>query len=268
MPGLAMDVSTQRFTGLKLIPQYAGSHNRKLDVNFGPNLIIKLGQTVAINTVTVADVQTFSITGAPTGGSFTLGVNVGGAVQNTGQIVWNAASAGAETGLGTVASPYVSVKGALLALLGAGTVTATGGALPAVAPVVVTFAGSYAGTPVPVMTATLTNLTGGTPVFSIAHTTTGATANTATAYVLGGGTNTAWGFSEYDVATDASGNVTLGQQSGGGPHGEQYLAAPIYVSGIFNLSDLVNFDAQALTGLSGKLLAGTVASGVGVVTIP
>lgn len=105
-----------------------------------------------------SEVQTVTITGAPTGGSFTLTFDG----QTTAAIAYNATAA--------------AVRTALVALsnIAAGDVTTTGGPLPGTA-VTVTFAGNYAGKDVPQMTAT-GSLTGGTtPAVAVATGTAGGT---------------------------------------------------------------------------------------------
>lgn len=111
------------------------------------------------------EVQTATITGAPTGGTFTLTY----AGQTTAAIAYNA-TAGA-------------VQSALLALsnLGTGDVTVSGGPGPA-DPYVITFGGDLAGTNVAAITAT-GNFTGGTsPAIAVVETTDGAAGATATGY--------------------------------------------------------------------------------------
>ena len=182
MPGLALDAAVNRFSGKRLISQYPG-HHRKVNVNVGPSQTLKLGTVLGLAAASVADVQTVTINYTPTGGTFQLVLTVNGNTVTTGYIAYNAAAGGAETGNGLTATPYVSVKGAINAALAAygASVTTTGGALPGAA-VVVTFAGSLASYPVPVMT-TISQLSGGTPgTVAVAHTTTGVTGNTYVPY--------------------------------------------------------------------------------------
>ncbi len=112
------------------------------------------------------EVQTITITGTPTGGTFTLTFSG----QTTAPIAYNATSA--------------QVRTALLALsnLAASDITtATGGPLPTTA-VVVTFGGGYADTDVPAMTAT-SSLTGGTtPAVAVTTTTAGVEGTVTTGY--------------------------------------------------------------------------------------
>lgn len=106
------------------------------------------------------DVQTVTITGTPTGGSFTLTFNG----QVTAPIAFNAAAS--------------AVTAALAALpnVGAGNVASSGGALPGSA-VVVTFQGLLGNQVQNVMTANGAGLTGGSsPAVAVTHTTPGTTA--------------------------------------------------------------------------------------------
>ena len=109
----------------------------------------------------VNEVQQVAVTGAPTGGSFTLTY----AGQTTGAIAWNANAA--------------AVQAALIALsnIGPTDVVVTGGPAPATA-FVVTFQGTLAGTNVAQMTAT-PSLTGGTAPSVAVTTVTGGVDNVA-----------------------------------------------------------------------------------------
>lgn len=90
------------------------------------------------------EVQTVTITGAPTGGSFRLSFSG----QQTANIAWNAANTAVETALEALSN------------IEDGDVAVTGGPGPST-PWVVTFGGNLAGRDVPQMTAT-SALTGGT----------------------------------------------------------------------------------------------------------
>lgn len=107
-----------------------------------------------------AEVQTVTITGTPTGGTYTLTFSG----QTTAGIPYNATAA--------------QVKAALEALsnLAPGDVTVTGGPHPGTV-VTVTFAGAYLGEDVPQMTASAASLTGGTsPAVNVATATAGGAA--------------------------------------------------------------------------------------------
>ncbi|MFE5332953.1 hypothetical protein ACFRCG_41875 [Embleya sp. NPDC056575] len=106
-----------------------------------------------------SEVQTVTITGSPTGGTFTLTYDS----QTTGAIAYNATS--------TV------LKAALEALsnIDVGDVTCAGGPLPGTA-ITVTFGGGLSGTNVVQMTASGVGLTGGTtPAVTVTTTTGGGT---------------------------------------------------------------------------------------------
>lgn len=108
----------------------------------------------------VNEVQTVTITGTPTGGTFTL--SYGGAT--TAPIAYNANAA--------------AVQAALVALstIGAGNVVCGGGGLPGT-PITVTFQSNLGALDVPVLTANGAGLTGGaTPAVSVTTTTPGVTA--------------------------------------------------------------------------------------------
>lgn len=108
----------------------------------GSNLMEWLGTSVGSFS---NEVQTVTITGTPTGGSFTLTL----AGETTGSINYNAAG-----------SAVASALAALNEVGGSGNVSVTGGPGPGT-PWVVTFQGSLAGSNIPQMTAT-SSLTGGT----------------------------------------------------------------------------------------------------------
>ena len=120
-----------------------------------------------------AAVQTLSVTGTPTGGGFAL--SFGG--QATSSIPFNATAAAVQTALTALGS------------IGAGNVVCAGGPLPGTA-VTITFAGSLAAGPQPLIAVAANTLTGGTnPAPAIASTTTGvATADVQTLSLTGGPT--------------------------------------------------------------------------------
>lgn len=111
------------------------------------------------------DQQTVSVSGGPTGGSFTL---ANGPLTGAVAPAWNA-TAGV-------------LQAALQAQLATGnTCVCTGGPLPGT-PVLVTWTGGLANTPQNVLSVSANNLTGGsTPTPSVAHTTTGVSAVNHTA---------------------------------------------------------------------------------------
>jgi hypothetical protein len=109
-------------------------------------------------TLSGSEVQRVTITGTPTGGTFTL--TFGG--QTTATIAYNATASAVQTAL------------AALSTIGTGNVSCAGGPLPGT-PVDVTFTGTLAQQNVASLTATGTGLTGGTsPAVAISTTTAGA----------------------------------------------------------------------------------------------
>lgn len=130
-----------------------------------PRNVLKSGIPLGLNDTTglyepyagpTSEVQTVTVTGAPTGGTYTLTFSG----QTTAALAYNATAA--------------QVKAALEALsnINVGDVLVTGGPHPGT-PIVVTFAGQYLGDDVAQMTAT-GSLTGGTsPAVAVATTTAG-----------------------------------------------------------------------------------------------
>lgn len=103
------------------------------------------------------EVQTVSITGTPTGGTYTLTFSG----QTTAPIAFNATAAAVQTALEGLSN------------IDPGDVATAGGPHPGT-PITVTFQGQYSGTDVPQMTANSSGLTGGTsPTVTVTTTTPG-----------------------------------------------------------------------------------------------
>jgi len=182
------------------------------------------------------EIQTVTISGAPTGGTFSLLF----AGQLAAGIAFNATAA--------------TVQAALQALstIGSGNATVTGSAG---GPWTVTFAGALGNLNQPLMTA-INSLTGGTtPSIAIAETQVGnpgfryfkpyASGNTD-------GSQVAKGLLQYDCSTDTQARVTVG----GSDYSEQQRAVPIIVSGTFKTADLTGIDATSVGNL-GRLISGS-----------
>jgi len=245
MPGSALDAVVNRFTGKRLVTCYPCPNARKINANFGPNLTIASGTVVGqAASVSVNDVQTMTLTGTPTGGTFTITVTPYGNPLTTAALAYNATAA--------------QIQAALVAILGTGNVTVTGTTGPGTAQTI-TFVGALKAMTIPPMTVSVAALTGGTPAYTMVHTTPGVSPN---GYIVYAGTAlVGLGFLEYDIVTDAAGNVFLGSQASM-PHGESQTYAPVYISGDFDTRDLTGFDATALAAMFGNLLNGTVTAGV------
>jgi hypothetical protein len=110
--------------------------------------------------LTPSEVQRATITGAPTGGTFTLTFSG----QTTTAIPYNATAATVQTALEALSN------------LAPGDVTVTGGPGPGT-PYDITFGGAYAGTDVTAMTATGSFTGGTTPAITITTTSPGGTGN-------------------------------------------------------------------------------------------
>ena len=111
------------------------------------------------------EVQQISISGAPTGGTFTLQFNDGGTIATTAGIPFNATAAQVQTAL--LGLPNVAP----------GDIAVGGGALPG-APVTVTFQGNLGRANLPQMTANSFGLTGGVnPIASVTTLINGAFGN-------------------------------------------------------------------------------------------
>lgn len=131
-------------------------------VRSAPTGAVSVGETTAAaptgtgSALGTNEVQTVTITGTPTGGTFTLTFKA----QTTAAIAYNATAAAVQSALEA------------LSTIGAGNVTAAGGPLPGTA-VNVTFVGNLGNTNVTQMTAT-SSLTGGTsPAVTVTTTTEG-----------------------------------------------------------------------------------------------
>jgi hypothetical protein len=246
-----------RFAIQKLLPLYRPQDAIELPINLAPGSTFTQGTVLGrIGTTSANDVQTISDTGTITAGTFTLsGTNpITGATFTTAAIAYNAAASAVATAVSTA----LGVTGA--------TVTGGGGALPG-ADTTLTFSGTLAGMPIPLLTANNAGLTGGT--LAVAHTTVGHSLDTYAAYVDGNsdGTQTARCILPYACATDSAGNITLGTSATGGFYGETMSSIGAYFAGYFDTSQLTGLDANGVTDL-GRLISGTVTAGVLAVTGP
>lgn len=92
-----------------------------------------------------------------------------------------------------------------------------------------------------------------------------ASPGTFSAYASGNsdGTQVPTAIAVYDMATDASGNITLGGtgSAGLGDFNLTQKTAPVYINGDFDCSELIGLDANALTLKRFALVHGTVSNG-------
>jgi hypothetical protein len=228
----------------KLLPLYPGAAN-EIPVNLVPSGTYPRGTLLGEVTTSANDVQTVTIGGVPTGGTFTLNLyGPGGAA--TISPAYNASTA--------------AVQSLVQAVYGTGSVVVTGSAGTSY---VLTFGGQLANQPVPVITASTAGLTGGTPTIAVAHTTVGVTAGTWGTYASGNsdGTQNPTLILAYDIATGADGGAVFGSGATVGEWGQVYRDVPAYRKGTFRTSDLVGLDTNAV-GKMGRLVSGTVTSGI------
>jgi hypothetical protein len=204
-----------------------------------------LGRSTA---VAANEVQTITITGTPTGGTFTLSFTNPwtGEVETTAAIAYNAAAS--------------AVQAALLALnaFESGDLVASGGAFPGTA-VVITFGGRYANRPVTAISATGSFTGGSSPAVAVAETTAGVVpVGTFGRYATSNsdGTGTARAILKYGC------RVVLGRIYRLGDHGEGLLDAPAFFTGAFDTSKLVGLDSDAVTDLGARYLYGDATAGI------
>lgn len=239
---------TVTYSGQGIVPHYQPNKPLITNVKLPPDVTLAkgtvLGQVVGSGTA-VNEVQTLTITGVPTGGTFTISYRG----QTTTAIAHNATAA--------------TVQAALVALstIGAGNVTCTGGALPGAA-VVITFTGDFAGSVRTLATATGA-FTGGTdPAIAIALTTAGKPAGGYFAAYdddASNGLEVARAILQWNCATDSVADVTFGLVSGSADFNRTGQVAPAYFSGYFLISDLTGLDAAAVVDF-GKIISGSISS--------
>ena len=159
------------------------------------------------DSTTQNEIKTITITGTPTGGTFTL--TIYGKI--TGTIAYNASSS-------TVVTALVNMDSGNL--FASADLSGGGGSLPGTA-VTVEFQGSYALTDIPAMTADATGLTGGSsPAVSITETTSGSD-----------GIVPAYGVIKItgSAAVGSSTALTADVSSADGSEGKHYINGPFAV---------------------------------------
>jgi len=231
-----------------LRPQYNPEDARERPVNLLPGAYERgtvLGQ---VTTVGTSAVQTLTITGAPTGGTFTVTAT--------------------PPGLGAVSTvlteafnvPIATLQADLETVYGHGNVVVSGTAGTSY---VITFTGSLARATMTVATASGTGLTGGTAPAAAIVGTTAAVGDTGTfgRYALGNadGTQVPKMLLQYPCTVDAQGNIVVGTNSD--ILGLTQKSLPAFYAGAFRTEELVGFDANAATLLGGHIAEGSLSSG-------
>ena len=169
-----MSIALLNYTGKQLIPAYDEKDAIPVSVNFVPNLSIAQGQIVASLTGAAAnDVQTLKVDA--TSGTFTLSmVGVDGNSYTTAALAFNISTASLATALAALAES-AGFHGATATVTGG--VGSSGGGNP----YVITWGGTAASYPMPLMTPTA-SVAGGGAVGTNVHTTSGQSAGWFTAY--------------------------------------------------------------------------------------
>ncbi len=163
-----LDVAVNTQTILSIEPLFDGKDAFRSGINLAPNVVYGRGQVLGLVSASANDVQTVTLSNGQSGDTFTVTVEYPlNNKQTTAAIAYNAAS-----------TTTVTAAVQLLSNVGPGNCLVTGSAG---GPFTFTFAGTLAHIPIPVMTATITNL-GGTEAIAVVHTTTGATADTMAKY--------------------------------------------------------------------------------------
>lgn len=246
--------ATNTFSMAGVIPAFGPwGEAKRISVKL-PNSVTYVKGTILGEVAGVNEVQTITITGTPTGGTFTITYSG----QTTSAIAYNATAATVQTALEALSN------------IGVNNVSCSGGAFPGTA-VSVTFQNTLGKQNIAAMTTT-DSLTGGSsPASAVTTATAGvaATYGTYKAYLSSStdGSQTAKAILEFDCATDSSGNITLGGASGGGDKQQTSNSVPAFVSGTFRCEDLQQTaGAGQLTdtavGHLGRLLEGNVTSGL------
>jgi hypothetical protein len=207
------------------------------------------GITVATGTAgsgTTNELQTVAASGTVSGGTFTVTY----AGQTTSALAYNVSPADMQTALEALSN------------LDPGDVTVTG---TAGVVYLLRFGGTKAGTDVAAVTITNTGITGGgSYVVATASAGAAGTPGIMTAYdaTATTGGQVPKGVLEFDCATDASGNITLGTGTGGGLFGTYVQSVPVFYKGDFATGELTGLDEAALAAAGWRLISGTIYNGV------
>jgi hypothetical protein len=242
---------TQRVTNDRLIQYYDNPQPHMRALRFLPNISLVAGQVLGeVTGASQNDVQTIDATGTVSGGTFTLSVTgIDGGTYTTDALAYNISNANLKIAVEDLfeEAGYDGV-----------TVTVTTGPLPA--DTVLTFGGTMANFPAPLLSLEDAEITGGGSL-AIVHTTTGRMKGLFGAYDDGAsdGRQVAKALSEYALRTDYTGRIVLGGETGRPYMGVYTLTAPAFFSGRFLVGDLTGLDANAVADL-GRLESGTSVS--------
>lgn len=237
------------FSVVGLQPYVNPGQARRLSVALAASLTLSKGTVLGEQLGTNA-IHKVAITGSPTGGTFTLTFGA----QTTAGIAFGAS--------------VLQVQAALEALssIGNGNVKVTGGWNDVGATFFVEYVGTLGAASQTTITCSIASLTGGTPAQATSSTQAGAAGSPGTFKAYNDqntdGSQVPVAILQYDCATDGSGNITIGAQTGGGPFGETYKTAPAYFSGTFLTADLTGYDDNCARQPGWRRVSGTPTSGV------
>jgi hypothetical protein len=229
-------MQTTTFTRDELVPAFAPEQAVVIAARLPVGVNLAKGTVLGcVATVQRNDVKTITVTGTPTGGTWTfsmLGLTSAAIAHNA-----------------TAAQVQVAVD----AFFGAGNCVVTGGPGPGT-PWVLTFGGVMGNVLVTGITVAGA-FTGGTaPAVAVANTTPGSSGAGQMAIYNGGasdGTETARGVLKAPYRSDVNG-ANIGESSSSG----QPANAQVYIKGYFRVADLVGLDANAVPEL-GRMAVGT-----------
>lgn len=216
------------------------------------------------------EIQTLTIGGTPTGGTFTIGYT--GTVLNTitkqvsGPIAWSATNATLIANIlaALQAIPAIQSSDSSNVLVAALSLSAGIGTIN------VTFVNGLGGLDINQMTADATLLTGSSPTTAFTTATAGVAGANGLfqAYNSGGsdGTQTPKCILRMTCTTDANGLITLGDGTLGNDNFSKVLETSAYFGGIFrcdeifldNSSPPTALNSTVVTGLGGSVIEGTV----------
>jgi hypothetical protein len=238
------NVATFSFSGGGLQPWHPGERTERITLKTGnyPQGAL-VGEAYGTDEVDVV-----TITGAPTGGTFTVSVQLGtGTNRTSAAIPFNATPDQVQAAVNAL----VNVAGDAIVRGDAG------------GPYLINLSGPTVGAAVITVAASGASLTGGTTPAATARQVTAAAAGTPGQYGLYGaahtdGTQWPTHIVRYACQVDASGNVSFVDTPGAlGDQGVTELGVPAFYGGSFAVSDLSGLDDTAIARL-GRMLSRSV----------
>jgi len=232
-------MQTRRFTFNELKPAFASENCLQQVVRLPVGSNLKAGQVLGCTGVVARnDLKTITITGSPTGGTWTFSF-LG---QTSDAIAYNANAA--------------AVQAACDKFFGKGNTLVAGGPGPGTA-WTITFTGSMASVLVKSLTVTGAFTGGTSPAIAAANTTPGSAGAAQMDAYDNSAIATATCLLAADYASDINGGVLTERGGTGTP-----FSARAYFDGPFNVADLTGLDANAVTDM-GRMIFGTAYDSAG-----